>query len=164
MHYEPKEYISPIFGVKQILVKINMDYIADPPVICLLFGFTEDFGRFGPWTIWLYLILLSLRGKGLTAGYLKGQCNQKIKLVSNERALVGEYVLYSTYVRKSFVIALRQAKHRKKPKTGPRFSTVRPAIVFLIPNMLIFFGIRGLGQASPASGRSQVGAIMFRSG
>ncbi len=57
----------------------------------------------------------------------------------------------STYVRKSFVSALRQAKHRKKPKMDPRFLTVRPAIVFLILNMLIFLESGGLGQTSPAS-------------
>ncbi len=61
----------------------------------------------------------------------------------------------STYVRKSFVSALRQPKHRKKGvwclKMDPPFSTMLPAIVFLNPNMLIFLESGGLGEPSPAS-------------
>ncbi len=33
----------------------------------------------------------------------------------------------------------------------PRFSTIRPAIVLLIPNMLIFLESEVLGESSPAS-------------
>ncbi len=39
---------------------------------------------------------------------------------------------------------------RQTPKMDPRFSTVRPAIVFLIPNMLIFLESGGLGESSSA--------------
>ncbi len=76
----------------------------------------------------------------------------------------------------------------KSPKSTSVFRSYKPAIVFLIPNMLIFLESWGLGQTSPASEflilgygkksnlrggtsnlsikskRSKIGTIMFRSG